>query len=115
MYDRQGQQGQLGGPGTAGKVWRAVRQPCRSSEIRNVRKRHPTRGRDGARHLGIEDDAGEVAMSYVISFFKLEMLDLWNVLTAYRPERYYMRGPGPKWREKHSIQAAPQPNIITSK
>jgi hypothetical protein len=19
----------------------------------------------------------------------------------YRPERYYMRGPGPKWREKH--------------
>ena len=21
----------------------------------------------------------------------------------YRPERYYMRGPGPKWREKHGI------------
>jgi hypothetical protein len=20
----------------------------------------------------------------------------------YRPERHYMRGPGPKWREKHS-------------
>jgi hypothetical protein len=20
----------------------------------------------------------------------------------YRPERYYMRGPGPKWREKHT-------------
>jgi hypothetical protein len=20
---------------------------------------------------------------------------------AYRPEKYYMRGPGPKWREKH--------------
>ena len=20
---------------------------------------------------------------------------------AYRPEAYYMRGPGPKWREKH--------------
>ncbi|MEW6454542.1 MAG: hypothetical protein AB1490_28145 [Pseudomonadota bacterium] len=20
----------------------------------------------------------------------------------YSPERYYMRGPGPKWREKHS-------------
>ena len=25
----------------------------------------------------------------------------------YRPERHYMRGPGPKWREKHSPQAAP--------
>ena len=24
-----------------------------------------------------------------------------NVRT-YRPEKYYMRGPGPKWREKHA-------------
>jgi hypothetical protein len=22
---------------------------------------------------------------------------------AYHPERHYMRGPGPKWREKHGI------------
>jgi hypothetical protein len=21
---------------------------------------------------------------------------------VYRPEKYYMRGPGPKWREKHA-------------
>lgn len=21
----------------------------------------------------------------------------------YRPERHYMRGPGPKWREKHPV------------
>ena len=21
---------------------------------------------------------------------------------TYRPEKYYMRGPGPKWREKHT-------------
>ena len=32
--------------------------------------------------------------------------DRWNSLFArvsdpYRPERYYMRGPGPKWRAKH--------------
>ena len=27
---------------------------------------------------------------------------LFRSLTAYyRPERHYMRGPGPKWREKH--------------
>jgi len=27
----------------------------------------------------------------------------------YRPERHYMRGPGPKWREKHGLSAsAPQ-------
>jgi hypothetical protein len=23
------------------------------------------------------------------------------LLDPYRPERHYMRGPGPKWREKH--------------
>lgn len=23
----------------------------------------------------------------------------------YRPERHYMRGPGPKWREKHGLSA----------
>jgi hypothetical protein len=25
----------------------------------------------------------------------------------YRPERHYMRGPGPKWREKHFRHHAP--------
>ena len=24
-----------------------------------------------------------------------------EMLDSYRPERFYMRGPGPKWREKH--------------
>jgi hypothetical protein len=27
---------------------------------------------------------------------------LWMLIfDRYRPERHYMRGPGPKWREKH--------------
>ena len=30
-----------------------------------------------------------------------DALGPWEV-RKYRPERYYMRGPGPKWREKHS-------------
>ena len=25
-----------------------------------------------------------------------------SLLDPYRPELHYMRGPGPKWREKHS-------------
>ena len=33
----------------------------------------------------------------------------WRLATAlsdpYHPERYYMRGPGPKWREKHGLGA----------
>ena len=24
-----------------------------------------------------------------------------RTLDGYRPERHYMRGPGPKWRERH--------------
>jgi hypothetical protein len=32
---------------------------------------------------------------------------LWRAMLpecrAYRPERHYMRGPGPKWREKHLV------------
>jgi hypothetical protein len=34
-------------------------------------------------------------------------IDIWRGLTKgifdpYRPELHYMRGPGPKWREKHA-------------
>jgi hypothetical protein len=28
------------------------------------------------------------------------------VFDPYRPERHYMRGPGPKWRAKHSATCA---------
>ncbi len=26
-----------------------------------------------------------------------------ELFDPYRPERHYMRGPGPRWREKHGI------------
>jgi hypothetical protein len=26
-----------------------------------------------------------------------------GAVVKYRPEDHYMRGPGPKWREKHSL------------
>jgi hypothetical protein len=37
--------------------------------------------------------------------------DLWHSVTTdlfgtYRPERHYMRGPGPKWRAKHARPTA---------
>jgi hypothetical protein len=33
-----------------------------------------------------------------------EIWRTWNkeLFGAYRPERHYMRGPGPKWHEKHA-------------
>ncbi len=34
------------------------------------------------------------------------MIVMWGgSLTQYRPEKHYMRGPGPKWREKHARAA----------
>ena len=29
-----------------------------------------------------------------------------DLFRPYRPERHYMRGPGPKWREKHGRPGA---------
>jgi hypothetical protein len=29
-----------------------------------------------------------------------------DLFDPYRPELHYMRGPGPKWREKHAPKAA---------
>jgi hypothetical protein len=29
------------------------------------------------------------------------------LIDSYRPELHYMRGPGPKWREKHAMQFGP--------
>ena len=50
-------------------------------------------------------------ISILGSFFKAELLGFWNIWTAYNPERYYMRGPGPKWREKHAMRGEPAMRI----
>jgi len=41
-------------------------------------------------------------MVRIASFLRSEITRLWKVSSAYNPERHYMRGPGPKWREKHA-------------
>ena len=40
--------------------------------------------------------AGQVVCSALVIF-------MFGPTKAYHPERHYMRGPGPKWREKHGI------------
>ena len=30
---------------------------------------------------------------------------------TYRPELHYMRGPGPKWREKHAVAEMQEPSL----
>jgi hypothetical protein len=41
-------------------------------------------------------------VSHVMTFIKSELLGFCNIWTAYDPERYYMRGRGPKRSEKHA-------------
>ena len=36
-----------------------------------------------------------------------------ELFNRYRPERHYMRGPGPKWREKHGLKPAPAQTVST--
>ena len=42
----------------------------------------------------------------VIETCRLLVKDLFD---PYRPERHYMRGPGPKWHEKHAYATVRQP------
>jgi hypothetical protein len=40
-------------------------------------------------------------MDRIVSFLRSEFTTFWKVW-SYNPGRHYMRGPGPKWREKHA-------------
>jgi hypothetical protein len=49
--------------------------------------------------------------SRTVPSFRRAMAELWHSLSkdlagTYRPERHYMRGPGPKWHAKHDGRAA---------
>jgi hypothetical protein len=45
----------------------------------------------------------EDVMSGIVRLARSLLRDLTD---PYRPERHYMRGPGPKWRAKHGIERA---------
>ncbi|MFY9989518.1 MAG: hypothetical protein WAL40_00535 [Rhodoplanes sp.] len=48
---------------------------------------------------------GETIVAASVSLFN-------DLFGAYRPERHYMRGPGPKWRKKHATRTiALRPNV----
>jgi hypothetical protein len=34
-----------------------------------------------------------------------------SMVDPYRPERHYMRGPGPKWHAKHAASQAEAPDV----
>ena len=50
-------------------------------------------------------------MVRVVAFFRSELSQIWHAWTAYNPERHYMRGPGPKWHEKHALGGEPPMRI----
>ena len=48
----------------------------------------------------LELNGGRKKMYHLLFSFVSAVSQLWKG-TAYHPEQHYMRGPGPKWREKH--------------
>jgi hypothetical protein len=46
--------------------------------------------------------ASTVVVTWTSLVNSLRMLITIDART-YQPEKYYMRGPGPKWREKHAL------------
>ena len=59
-------------------------------------------------------DRKPFAVGAAIAALSVDMFD------AYRPERHYMRGPGPKWHAKHdpapvAVEAASLPPMIRAK
>ena len=67
-----------------------------------------------------------LASSKNASDFGRSLVAVWRTLAkdfsaAYRPELHYMRGPGPKWREKHGAtetvadaELAPLPELTAN-
>jgi len=51
-------------------------------------------------HLNWTWRSGRKEMYHLLLSFVSAVSQLWKA-TAYHPEQHYMRGPGPKWREKH--------------
>jgi len=65
------------------------------------------RSYDGALRASMVEHRAETKrkrkMYYLLSSLVSAVSQLWKA-TAYHPERHYMRGPGPKWREKHQMR-----------
>src|SRR5262249_56071877 len=61
--------------------------------------------RCGRLWLWLEGYRGRKEMYHLLSLIVSAVSELCKA-TAYHPERHYMRGPGPKWREKHEGKIA---------
>jgi hypothetical protein len=63
-------------------------------------------------HIGPSATLGRgiehVALAFGIPFVAKLSRDLFREFrSSYRPELHYMRGPGPRWREKHGAMKEP--------
>jgi hypothetical protein len=52
--------------------------------------------------LSVTGDNGDDVITISRSMWRWLKISLFD---SYRPELHYMRGPGPKWREKHARSA----------
>jgi hypothetical protein len=53
--------------------------------------------------------SGRKLLSSAVSGWEFVVSFCCGRVKVYRPEVHYMRGPGPKWREKHAFDAPLRP------
>jgi len=73
-------------------------------EFSDFRHDIATSGRSFRPYKGTDMVLAFIFVGGVVLFFgALQVLRRFGLaLNTYRPELHYMRGPGPKWREKHA-------------
>jgi hypothetical protein len=84
-----------GAAGTGSPLYRSIRQTVALPEEVDVSR--ITRSVFPPSHLHIVSSAAGL-MPLVNTWRRLRR----EIFDSYRPELHYMRGPGPRWREKHT-------------
>jgi hypothetical protein len=82
-------------------------------------------GPNGGLEPGMSKDRSDAMFARIGSYAQVlatligRMRQAWDSPHAYRPGEHYMRGPGPKWREKHgqdrSASGVQQPMMLGDK
>lgn len=76
--------------------------------IKDLKLRFCSAAISASANFAMPDDLGHSVATLIVTALRQSLAKaIWQSLPKslrdpYRPELHYMRGPGPKWREKHS-------------
>jgi hypothetical protein len=91
-----------------------IREPTRTRVTTNKANRaQRPRGKSAMKTAALNRVAGTHQApglcGAMVAMWRAVRTDLFN---SYRPEKHYMRGPGPKWRARHARSEAPDSDRV---